>query len=194
VSKDATMTNATTVRTKHQKRATFAWALWDWAEQPYPTIMQTFIFATYIVGSSFGDKAANTQALATIGIIAGIAVALMSPVIGLRSDEGGRRKFWLLVQSGVLVAIMAASFFVEPRPEFLWFGLILYGVGSVVQETAFINYYAMLKGVSSEKNMGRVSGMAWALAMWAASFCCCLHWLVSTLATPTGLVSPMTTQ
>lgn len=157
------MTNATTVRTKHQKRATFAWALWDWAEQPYPTIIQTFIFATYIVGSSFGDKAANTQALATIGIIAGIAVALMSPVIGLRSDEGGRRKFWLLVQSGVLVAIMAASFFVEPRPEFLWFGLILYGVGSVVQETAFINYYAMLKGVSHEKNMGRISGMAWGL-------------------------------
>jgi UMF1 family MFS transporter len=26
------------------KNATWAWMLWDWAEQPFPTIMQTFIF------------------------------------------------------------------------------------------------------------------------------------------------------
>jgi UMF1 family MFS transporter len=40
---------------------------------------------------------------------------------------------------------------------------VLYGAGSVIQEAALINYYAMLKSVSSEKNIGRISGYAWAL-------------------------------
>jgi UMF1 family MFS transporter len=145
------------------KLATFSWALWDWAEQPYPTIIQTFIFATYITSSYFGDPDQNTQALSTAMIISGVLVALISPVFGRRADEAGRRKFWLLVQSGILIAIMAASYFVEPRPEFLIFGLALYGLGSVVQETAFINYYAMLKQVTKEHNIGKISGYAWAL-------------------------------
>ena len=146
-----------------KKRGTFAWALWDWAEQPYPTIIQTFIFATYITSSYFGDPDENTHALSWTMIISGVLVALISPVFGRRADEAGRRKFWLLVQSAILIAIMAASYFVAPSPEFLIFGLVLYGIGNVVQETAFINYYAMLKQVTKESNIGKVSGLAWAL-------------------------------
>lgn len=143
------------------KLATLAWALWDWAEQPYPTIIQTFVFPVYLAGAVAAE---NTNVDAQIGVataLAGIALAVTAPVIGRRSDENGKRKFWLLFNTFVLVAIMAASFFVEPRPEFLLLGLVLYGIGSVIQESAFINYYAMLKGVTSDKNIGKVSGYAW---------------------------------
>jgi UMF1 family MFS transporter len=145
------------------KKATWAWALWDWAEQPYPTIFQTFIFATYITSSYFGDPDANAQALSLAGLIAGLLVAVISPVFGRRSDEAGHRKLWLLINSAILIAIMAASYFVAPSPEFLMFGLVLYALGSVVQESAFINYYAMLKQVSTPKNIGKISGYAWGL-------------------------------
>jgi UMF1 family MFS transporter len=146
-----------------KKRGTFAWALWDWAEQPFPTIMQTFIFPVYLAGAV---AAAGTNADAQLGVatgLAGVLLALIAPVLGRRSDENGRRKFWLIVNTYILVAIMAASFFIEPKPEYFVFGLVLYGVGSVVQESAFINYYAMLKSVTTEKNIGRVSGYAWGL-------------------------------
>ena len=148
---------------RREKLATYSWALWDWAEQPYPTIIQTFIFATYITSSYFGDPDQNTRMLSWAMIVSGVLVALISPVFGRRADEAGKRKFWLLVQSGILVAIMAASYFVAPSPEFLIFGLVLYGIGNVVQETAFINYYAMLKQVSKEHTIGKISGYAWAL-------------------------------
>jgi UMF1 family MFS transporter len=146
-----------------KKRGTFAWALWDWAEQPFPTIMQTFIFPVYLAGAV---AAAGTNADEQLGVatgLAGVMLALIAPVLGRRSDENGRRKFWLMVNTYILVAIMAASFFIEPKPEYFVFGLVLYGVGSVVQESAFINYYAMLKSVTTEKNIGRVSGYAWGL-------------------------------
>jgi MFS transporter, UMF1 family len=150
-------------KTKLGRKGTFAWALWDWAEQPYPTIMQTFIFPVYLA-SAVAEAGTNADAL--LGITTGVAgflLAIIAPVLGRRSDEGGRRKFWLMVNTYVLVLIMVASFFVEPKAEFLIFGLVLYGLGSVVQETAFINYYAMLKSVSSPSTIGRISGYAWGL-------------------------------
>jgi len=152
---------STTSMTK--KRGTFAWALWDWAEQPFPTIMQTFIFPVYLASAVAAE---GTNVDAQIGVataIAGIMLALTAPIIGRRADESGRRKFWLLVNTYALVAIMIASFFVMPDPNYLLFGLVLYAAGSVIQESAFINYYAMLKSVSSESTIGRISGYAWGL-------------------------------
>jgi UMF1 family MFS transporter len=146
-----------------KKRGTFAWALWDWAEQPYPTIMQTFIFPVYLATAVAG---AGVQADAQLGIamtIAGLLLALIAPVLGRRSDDNGRRKYWLMFNTYLLVAIMIGSFFIKPSPEYFLIGLVLYGAGSVIQEAALINYYAMLKSVTTEKNIGRVSGYAWAL-------------------------------
>ncbi len=148
---------------RSRKRATWAWALWDWAEQPFPTIMQTFIFPVYLAGAV---AAVGTDSDSLLGIttgIAGVIVALMAPVFGRRSDESGKRKFWLMVNTYILVAIMIAAFFVQPKPEFLLFGLVLYGLGSIVQESAFINYYAMLRQVSTPTSIGKVSGYAWGL-------------------------------
>ncbi len=148
---------------KRDKLTTASWALWDWAEQPYPTLMQTFIFPVYLTGAVAAGIDNADQQLGWATAIAGFLLALIAPVLGRRSDETGRRKFWLLINTGILVAITAASFFVEPKPEFFLFGLVLYGIGSVIQESAFINYYAMLKGVTTEKNIGRISGYAWGL-------------------------------
>ena len=146
-----------------KKRGTFAWALWDWAEQPYPTIMQTFIFPVYLAGAVAGPGDHPDAQLGVATAIAGVILALIAPVLGRRSDDNGRRKFWLMFNTYLLVLIMIASFFVKPSPEFFILGLVLYGAGSVIQESALINYYAMLKSVTTEKNIGRVSGYAWGL-------------------------------
>jgi UMF1 family MFS transporter len=90
-------------------------------------------------------------------------VAIFAPVLGQRADASGRRKRSLLINSGLLILIMFASYFVMPEPKFFLFGLVLYAVGSVIQEIAFVNYYAMLKQVSTPSTMARVSGFAWAL-------------------------------
>jgi len=145
------------------KLKTFSWMLWDWAEQPYPTIMQTFIFPVYLAKAVAGSNDNPDQAIGWATAIAGILLAAIAPVLGRRSDENGRRKFWVIATTLMLVVIMVASFFVEPKPEFFLFGLVLYATGSLVQESAFINYYAMLKGVTTEKNIGKISGYAWAL-------------------------------
>jgi UMF1 family MFS transporter len=125
--------------------------------------MQTFIFPVYLATAVAGSEELADRQLGITIIIAGLALALIAPVLGRRSDDNGRRKYWLMFNTYLLVGIMIASFFVKPSPEFLLLGLVLYGAGSVIQEAALINYYAMLKSVTTEKNIGRVSGYAWAL-------------------------------
>lgn len=148
---------------KKKPRGTFAWALWDWAEQPFPTIFSTFIFPIYITSAAFGPEEDTSRALGLAATIAGVAVALVAPVFGRRSDEAGRRKFWLLINTLVLAGVMASLFFIEPNPQMLWIGLIIFSFGGFIQEIAFINYYAMLKQVSTPSNIGKVSGFAWGL-------------------------------
>jgi UMF1 family MFS transporter len=124
--------------------------------------MQTFIFPVYLATAVAGSEELADRQLGITIIIAGLVLALIAPVLGRRSDDNGRRKYWLMFNTYLLVGIMVASFFVKPSPEFLLLGLVLYGAGSVIQEAALINYYAMLKSVTTERNIGRVSGYAWA--------------------------------
>lgn len=58
---------------------------------------------------------------------------------------------------------MAAMVFVRDDYHYLWLGLVLLGVSSVVVELAQVPYNAMLRQVSTEENMGRVSGLGWAM-------------------------------
>lgn len=146
-----------------KSKGTFAWALWDWAEQPFPTIFQTFIFPIYITSTAFGPEADTSRALGLATTLAGIAVALAAPIFGRRTDEMGKRKFWLMMNTFILACVMASLFFISPTPSMLWLGLIIFSFGGFIQEIAFINYYAMMKQVTTESNIGKVSGFAWGL-------------------------------
>lgn len=160
------MTNSaveTPAAAKPKSLTTLAWALWDWAEQPFPTIFQTFIFANYIISSDFGPAEDTSRALGIAGTIAGVLVALVAPVFGRRSDEWGRRKLWLMINTLTLAGVMASLYFVTPEPNMLWVGLLIFSFGGFVQEIAFINYYAMLRQVSTPRTVGRISGFAWGL-------------------------------
>ncbi|MCU1424194.1 MAG: transporter, partial [Microbacteriaceae bacterium] len=95
--------------------------------------------------------------------ISGLAVALLAPVMGQRSDASGRRKFWLIINTLIVVVCMALLFFVEATPAFFLLGASLVAIGSVFQEIAGVNYNAMLVQVSNRKTVGKVSGLGWGL-------------------------------
>src|SRR5690606_37476770 len=75
----------------------------------------------------------------------------------------GRRKFWLLVYTGVLIVTMASLFFVQGAPQFFVLGVTLIAIDTVFSELAGVNYNAMLVQVATPKTVGRVSGLGWGL-------------------------------
>jgi UMF1 family MFS transporter len=157
-----------------------SWALWDWATQPFNSVILTFVFtALYLTTDVFLDPSiaalpdsdplkergladlASGLGLATT--IAGLAIAFIAPVLGQRADASGRRKFWLLVYTAVLTLCTGALFFVEGTPSFFVLGVSLIAIGSVFSELAGVNYNAMLVQVSTPKTVGKVSGLGWGL-------------------------------
>lgn len=159
------------------RRQVFSWALWDWGTQPFNTVITTFVFTVYLTSDLFltRDVAAlgegnptYDRALADLSAglglaitIAGLAVALLAPVLGQRSDASGRRKLWLGVNTGLLILLMGMMFFVEAQPPFFVFGLALVAIAGIFSEIATVSYNAMLVQVSTPKTVGRVSGLGW---------------------------------
>ena len=140
-----------------------SWAMWDWGTQPFATVITTFVFAVYITSKSFGEGNTPALALSTSTALAGLFVALVAPVLGQNADRTGRAVRNLRWQTWALVVISASLFFVAPDPKWLWPGLILLGVGSIISELAGVNYNSTIEQVASPKNVGRVSGLGWGM-------------------------------
>lgn len=160
------------------RKQVFSWALWDWANQPFNTVILTFIFtALYLTTDVFIDPsiaalgkeaeaydhaiAELTSGLGLANTIAGVLVALIAPILGQRTDGTGRRKRSLAVSTGLVVLSMAALYFVEGAPSYFALGVGLVAAGSVFSEIAGVHYNAMLVQVSTPATVGRVSGLGW---------------------------------
>src|SRR6201995_382574 len=90
-------------RTYPPRRAVVGWIFFDWAAQPYFTLITTFVFAPYFA-THIAPSAADGQALWGFATaVAGIAIALLSPVLGAVADASGRRKPWIAAFGALLV-------------------------------------------------------------------------------------------
>jgi len=140
-----------------------AWGLWDWGSASFNAVVTTFVFTVYLTSGSFGPTGVVDAQLGWALAAAGLVVALLAPVIGQRSDTSGRRKFWLAINTFVVVACTLGLFFVRPEPGFLLLGLVLLAVGNVFFEFGSVNYNAMLTQVSTPSTIGKVSGFGWGM-------------------------------
>ncbi len=140
-----------------------AWGMWDWGTQPFNTVITTFVFSVYLTSESFGATNTTSTALAISTALAGLFVALLAPVLGQNSDRSGRTVSHLRVQTWLLAGLSASLFFVVPEPGFLWVGLGLLAVGSVVSEIAGVNYNSTIDQVATTRTVGRVSGFGWGM-------------------------------
>ncbi len=173
------------------RKRVISWALWDWATQPFNSVLLTFVWVPSFLVSPFFldpavaalgtvdgveidcDTAANaaTEYCRALGALdanlgwgimaAGILIALLAPVLGQRADATGHRKLMLGIFTGLLIACQLAMVFVSGVPSYFWFGVAMIAFGSVVGEIAGANYNALLASVSTPKTVGRVSGLGW---------------------------------
>jgi UMF1 family MFS transporter len=153
----------TAVTPRPTRGSMIAWAFWDWGSASFNAVVTTFVFTVYITGSSFGDKDVISAQLGWALSISGFLIAVLAPITGQRSDTSGRRKFWLGVNTFVVVAITASMFFVQAAPDYLLLGLFLVAAGNVFFEFAGVNYNAMLAQVSTPSTIGKVSGFGWGM-------------------------------
>ncbi|TJZ78005.1 MFS transporter [Rhodococcus oryzae] len=148
------------------RKQVFAWGLWDWGSAAFNAVIVTFVFSVYLTDAVGDDLPGSISASTWLGWslgASGLLIAVLAPVTGQRSDATGHRRRSLAFLTAAVVVVMAAMFLIEDRYQYLWAGLALLGVGSVLFTLAEVPYSAMLRQVSTPANVGRVSGFGWAM-------------------------------
>ena len=75
--------------------AILGWLLFDWACQPFFTLVTTFVFAPYFAASLAPDPVTGQSLWGYATAAAGFALAILSPVLGSVADATGPKKPWI---------------------------------------------------------------------------------------------------
>jgi UMF1 family MFS transporter len=145
------------------RSAVVSWIFFDWAAQPYFTLITTFVFAPYFATHVASDTA-NGQALWGFATAAaGLVIALMSPVLGAIADASGRRKPWIAGFGALLVIGSCLMWFGKPGDASVIPALLLaYAIATIGVEFATVFNNAMMPSLVPPDRIGRLSGTGWA--------------------------------
>ena len=155
------------------RKRIWGWWFFDWASQPYATLLTTFIFPVYFAGVArdhymaqgmTSDAAgAAAQTLWGYGLaICGAIIAALAPVLGAIADNTGRRLVWVWVFSAFYMAGAWGLWFLMPGQPNLHLAVISFGIGLIGMEFATIFTNALLPGLAARDEIGRLSGSGFA--------------------------------
>ena len=141
----------------------FNFALYDFANSAFTTIIITFIFSTY-----FAKQIAPNPVLGqsywgwTIGIT-GLLVALAGPLIGSFADKKNCTEFFIKLFTIICVSLTSLLWFSKPSEKYLLYTLIIVALANFFYELSLIFYNSILKRISNHNNLGKSSGFSFAL-------------------------------
>lgn len=155
------------------RKRLWGWYFFDWASQPYHTLLVTFVFgpyfasvaAGYFLNQGLGETAADAEAQEIWSwclAIAGLLIAFGAPVMGAIADTAGRRLPWILCFSALYVVGSAGLWVTQPDGSNMVLALCLFVIGFIGAEYALIFVNSQLPSLGSVEKVGQVSGSGFA--------------------------------
>lgn len=168
----------------YNKRSVLSWALFDWANSAFPTIIITFVFATFFTEGIVSNTVKGTALWGYTMSISALAVAILSPIMGAVADKSGPRKPWLMFFMLLTVFSCYMLWLTKPDTSWILWALIFAGLGNFAFEAGMVFYNSMLPDISPARMWGRVSGYAWG-AGYCGGLVCLLIALIGFIQTET---------
>ena len=138
-------------------------ALYDFANSAFTTIIITFIFSTYfakqiapnpVLGQSYWGLAIGTT---------GILVAIIGPILGSYADKKNFTEFFIKLFTIICISLTTLLWFSKPSEKYLLFTLIIVALANFFYELSLIFYNSILKRISKTSDLGKSSGFSFAL-------------------------------
>ena len=145
-------------------RRIWGWWWFDWANQPYNTLLLTFIFAPYFAASVAPDPVTGQAMWGWMNFLAGLLIAVCAPVLGAIADSTGPKRPWILFWSSLYILGAWALWWAVPGadPALLIWVLVFFAIGMIGLEYGIIFTNAILPTLGSRDEIGRISGSGWA--------------------------------
>ncbi|CAN7523154.1 MFS transporter [Bosea sp. LjRoot90] len=146
------------------RRSIVAWIFFDWSAQPFFTLVTTFVFAPFFASALASDPAEGQALWGYATGLAGLAIALVSPLLGGIADKTGPRKPWIAVFGAMLVIGSGMLWFARPgSPWAVPIALTGFIIGTIGAEFATTFNNAMMTRLVPPEKLGRLSGTGWAV-------------------------------
>ena len=151
-----------------RRREIFGWAMFDFANSSYTTLIITVAFAVYfksfVAGERWGDLLWSSGIFVT-----NLLVMLASPLIGAIADGAGRKKLFLFSTYSLCVLGTASLYFVTPGAVVL--ALVLVVISNLAFSFGENFTSAFLPEISTPQNIGRISAIGWGVGYFGGLAC-----------------------
>jgi UMF1 family MFS transporter len=136
--------------------------LFDWAAQPFFTVIITFIFGPYFVSRLAEDPVTGQAMWGYTITISGAVIALLAPVLGSIADASGARKPWIAGFALIKIIALLSLWFASPGAS-LWLPALCIILATVAAEFSIVFNDSLLPHLVSHEQIGRVSNQGWGL-------------------------------
>ena len=150
------------VRSHVSRRGVWGWIFFDWAAQPFFTVIVTFIFGPYFISRMADTPEAGQVAWGYGFAAAGFVIAILSPVLGAIADKTGSRKPWIGFFAVLKIAGLLALWFAVPGASLFWV-LLAFSIAMVSAEFSIVFNDSMMPRLVAAREIGKVSNLAWGL-------------------------------
>lgn len=137
--------------------------LFDWAAQPFHTLLITFIFARYFTSEVAPNPTIGQEWWGWMLAIAGISIAIASPILGAMADASGPRKPWMFVFVTITALACFGLWYAAPGGSTALMTLIFFAIAMIAIEFAAVFNNAVMPDLVPRQELGRLSGNGWAL-------------------------------
>jgi len=173
------------------RREVFAWAMYDFANSGYTTVVLTAVFNAYFVSVIAANAEWATFAWTAALSVSYAIVMLIGPVLGASADAHASKKRQLAISTIVCIAGTVALVGTGP-------GTVAWAVACIIVSNVAYSMgenlcAAFLPELSRPEALGRVSGWGWSLGYFGGilALALCLAWVMTAEArgsTPTEAV------
>lgn len=158
-------TDALAIKSTAPRKEIFAWAMYDFANSGYTTVVLTAVFNTYFVGVIAGsagyDSGAATLLWTIAMAIANALVLISAPLIGAIADHSAMKKRFLAITTLGCVTATAALALCGPGDVALAMALV--AIATLMFASGENLIAAFLPELTPPENMGRISAYGWSL-------------------------------
>lgn len=142
-----------------RKREVWAWAMYDFANSGYTTVVLTTVFSAYFVGVVAGQKPWATLALTSALSLSYLLIMLTMPALGARADaRAGKRR---LLFTSTLGCVLATAMLAFTGPGDIAWGLAFIAISNYCYCVGEAIIAAFLPEIARPQSLGRVSGWGW---------------------------------
>ena len=141
------------------KREVWAWAMYDFANSGYTTVILTAVFSTYFVGVVGGRAPWATLAWTAALSLSYLLIMLTMPTLGARADaRAGKRR---LLYTSTIGCVAATLVLTQAGPGDVWLALAAIVVSNYCYCVGESVVAAFLPELAKPSALGRVSGWGW---------------------------------